>query len=85
MDTITSKDVQDSLETNCSNRADEINRKYETTHPEQRNIKLLCKVSPGFDLVKQSRENSLKLLSLKREQIRKEGTKKGKIFYLKLK
>ena len=85
MDTITSKDVRNSLETNCSNRANEINRKYETTHPEQRNSILLCKDSLVYDLVKQGRENSLKLLSLKREQIRKEGTKKGKIFYLKLK
>ena len=85
MDKITSKNIQDSLDTKCSNRADERNRKYETTHPEQRNSILLCKDSLVYDLVKQSRENSLKLLSLKREQIRKEGTKKGKIFYLKLK
>ena len=77
MDTITSKDVQDSLDTNCSNSADERNRKYETTHPEQRNSRLPCKVSPVFYLVKQSKENSLKLLSLKREQKRKEGIEQG--------
>ena len=77
MDTITSKNVQDSLDTNCSNSADERNRKYETTHPEQRNSRLPCKVSPVFYLVKQSKENSLKLLSLKREQKRKEGIDQG--------
>ena len=77
MDTITSKNVQDSLDTNCSNSADERNRKYETTHPEQRNSRLPCKVSPVFYLVKQSKENSLKLLSLKREQKRKEGIEQG--------
>ena len=80
MDTITSKDVQDSLDTNCSNSADERNRKYETTHPEQRNSRLPCKVSPVFDLVKQSRKNSLKLLNIKRKQKRKENIEKGKIF-----
>ena len=77
MDTITSKNVQDFLDTNCSNSADERNRKYETTHPEQRNSRLPCKVSPVFYLVKQSKENSLKLLSLKREQKRKEGIEQG--------
>ena len=77
MDTITSKNVQDSLDTNCSNSADERNRKYETTHSEQRNSRLPCKVSPVFYLVKQSKENSLKLLSLKREQKRKEGIEQG--------
>ena len=80
MDKITSKDVQDSLDTNCSFRADEINRKYETTHPEQRNSKLHCQVSSVYDLVKKSRENSLKLLNIKRKQKRKEDIKKGKIF-----
>ena len=77
MDTITSKNVQDFLDTNCSNSADERNRKYETTHPEQRNSRLPCKVSLVFYLVKQSKENSLKLLSLKREQKRKEGIEQG--------
>ena len=77
MDKINSKEVQNSLDTNCSNRADEINRIYETTHPEQRNSRLPCKVSPVFYLVKQSKENSLKLLSLKREQKRKEGIEQG--------
>ena len=83
MDSITSKDVQDALETNCSNRADERNRKFETTYPEQRNSKLLCKDSLVYDLVKQGRENSLKLLSLKREQKQKEIIVQGKIFKLK--
>ena len=77
MDTSTSKDVQDLL-------ADERKRKYETTHLEQRNSRLPCKVSPVHDLVKQSKENSLKLLSLKREQKRKEDIEKGKNFYTKM-
>ena len=64
MDKINSKEVQNSLDTNCSNRADEINRIYETTHPEQRNSRLPCKGSPIYDLVKQSRENTLKLLNI---------------------
>ena len=81
MDTINSKDVQDTLDTNCSNRRDDKNRKYETTHPKQRTSRLPCKVSPVHDLVKQSKENSLKLLSLKREQKRKEDIEKGKHFY----
>ena len=79
MDTITSKDVQDSLETNCSNRTKERDRKYETTHPEQRNSKLLCKKSPVFDLVKQSKENTLNLLNIKRKQKGKKYLVKGKI------
>ena len=83
MDTITSKDVEDSLDTNCSIRTDERNGKYETTHPELRNSRLICKISPVYDLVKHSRENSLKLLSLKREQKRKEDIEKGIMFKLK--
>ena len=83
MDKINSKEVQNSLDTNCSNRADEINRIYEATYPEQRNSKLLCKVSPVCDLVEQSRENSLKLLSLKHERKRKEDIEKGIMFKLK--
>ena len=83
MNTIASKDVQDSSDTNCSIRTDERNRKHKTTHPEQRNSRVHCKVSPVYDLVKQSRENSLKLLSLKREQKRKEDIEKGIMFKLK--
>ena len=70
-------------DTNCSNRTNERKRKFVTTYPEQRNSKLLCKVSPVCDLVEQSRENSLKLLSLKREQKRKEDIEKGIMFKLK--
>ena len=84
MDTITSKDVEDLSDTNCFIRTDERNRKNETTHPELRNSRVNCEVSPVYDLVKQSRENSLKLLSLKREQKRKEDIKRGKIFLIKI-
>ena len=69
---------KDSSDTNCSNRIDEINRKFVTTHPEQRNSRLPCKVSPVFDLVKESKENSLKLLKSKRKQKQKEDIEKGK-------
>ena len=72
MDTITS------LDANCSYRDNERNRKYETTHPEQKSS---SKVSLVYDFVKQSKENFLKLLSLKREQKRKEDIEKGKHFY----
>ena len=80
MDTITSKDVQDSLETNCSNRTKERDRKYETTHPEQRNSKLLCKDSLVYDLVKQTKENTFNLLNMKRKQKQKQDFEQGKIF-----
>ena len=80
MNTITSKNVQDSLGTNCSIRADERNRKYETAHPQQSNSRLLCKDSLVYDLVKQCRKNSLKLLNLKPERILKEDFGKSKIF-----
>ena len=81
MDTITSKDVQESLDTNCSNRADERKRKYKTTHLEQKNSRLLCEDHPVYDLVEQSRKNSLKLLSIKREQKQKEDIEIGTIFF----
>ena len=80
MNKTTSKDVQESFGTNCSNRTDETNRNYEITHYEQRKSKLPCKVSPVCDLVKQSRKNSSKLLSLKREQKRKKDGEQGKNF-----
>ena len=80
MDTITLKDVQNSLDTNCSDRAEERNSKYELTLPEQGNSKLPLKISPVYALVKQSKENSLKLLNTKRKQKQKEGFEQGEIF-----
>ena len=80
MGNITSKDVQDSLDTNYSNRADERKRKNETTHPELKYIKLPCKDSQVYDLVKQCKTNSFNLLNLKRKQIRKENIERGKFF-----
>ena len=80
MDTITSKDVEDLSDTNCFIRTDERNRKNETTHPELRNSRVNCEVSPVYDLVKQSREKSLKLLDIKRKQKRKKDIEQGKIF-----
>ena len=70
---------EDSSDINCSNRIDERNRKFVTTHPEQRNSILLCKNSPVFDLVKQSKENTLTLLNIKRKQKGKKYIVKGKI------
>ena len=70
---------EDSSDTNCSNRIDERNRKFVTTHPEQRNSILLCKNSPVFDLVKQSKENTLNLLNIKRKQKGKKYIVQGKI------
>ena len=80
MDTFTLKDVQNSLDTNCSDRAEERNSKNEITHPEQGNSKLPLKNSSVYALVKQSKENSLKLLNTKRKQKQKEGFEQGEIF-----
>ena len=80
MNTITSKNVEDSSDTNCSKKTGERNRKYETTHPKQRTSRLPCKVSPVCDIVEQSKENTLKLLSLKREKKQKEDIEQGKHF-----
>ena len=80
MDNFISKDVQNSLDANSSGRTDGRKRKCETTHLEQRNNKLHCKDSPVYGLVKQSKENSLNLLKMKRKQKRKEDIKQGKIF-----
>ena len=79
MDKTNLKDVQDSLDTNCTIRTDERKRKYETTQTEQRNSKLFCKDSPGFDLVKQSKENTLNLLNIKIKQKQKKDIEQGKI------
>ena len=80
MDKIISKDVQNSLDATISSRIDIRKRNCETTHLEQRNNKLHCKDFPVYDLVKQSKENSLNLLKMKRKQKRKEDIKQGKIF-----
>ena len=80
MDTITLKDVQNSLDTNYSDRAEERNSEYEIYHLEQGNSKLPLKNSPAYALVKQSKENSLKLLNTKRKQKQKEGFEQGEIF-----
>ena len=77
MDKVISNDVQDSLDTNSSNRADERKMKYGAYHVEQRNSKLPCKNFLGYDLVKQCKENSFNLLNLKREEKRKEEIKEG--------
>ena len=79
MDNFISKDVQNSLDANSSGRTDGRKRKCETTHLEQRNNKLHCKDSPVYDLVKQSKEHSFNLLSIKRKQKRKEDIEKSKI------
>ena len=80
MNKISLKDVQDSCNTNCSNRTGKRKIECETTHLEQRNNKLHCKDFPVYDFVKQSKENSLNLLKMKRKQKRKEDIKQGKIF-----
>ena len=67
MDKTNLKDVQDSLDTNCTIRTDE------------RKSKLFCKDSPGFDLVKQSKENTLNLLNIKIKQKQKKDIEQGKI------
>ena len=72
MYTIISKDVQDSLDSNCSNRTDK-------THLKRRNSKLPSKKSPVFDLVKHSKENTFNLLNIKQKQNRKEDIVQGKI------
>ena len=64
MDKIISKDVKNSLDANCSSRTDKRERKYETSYPKQRNSKLPCKDSSVFDLVKQSKENTLNCLNI---------------------
>ena len=84
MDTITSKAVHDSLDTNCCNRADEKNRIYETTHLEQRYSKSTCKDSLVYNLVEQSKKNSFNLLKIKRNQIRNENIEQGKTFETKM-
>ena len=70
---------EDLSDTNCSNRTNERKRKFVTTYPEQRNSKLLCKISPVFDLVEQSKENTFNLLKIKRRQKQKDYIVKGKI------
>ena len=70
---------EDSSDINCSNRIDERNRKFVTTHPEQRNSILLCKNSPVFDLVKESKENTLNFLNIKRKLKRRDYIEQGKI------
>ena len=70
---------EDLSDTNCSNRIDERNRKFVTTHPEQRNSILLCKNSPVFDLVKESKENTLNFLNIKRKLKRRDYIEQGKI------
>ena len=71
--------MEDSSDTNCSNRIDKRNRKFVTTHPEQRNSILLSKNSPVFDLVKQSKENTLNFLNIKRKHKRRDYIEQGKI------
>ena len=69
---------KDSSDTNCSNRIDEINRKFVTTHPEQRNSKLPLEDSPVYDLVKQCKDNTFNLFNIKRKQKRKDYIVQGK-------
>ena len=70
---------EDLSDTNCSNRIDKKNRKFVTIHPEQRNSILLCKNSPVFDLVKESKENTLNFLNIKRKLKRRDYIEQGKI------
>ena len=77
---INSKEVQNSFDANSSSRTDDRKRKYETTHPEQRSSRLPCKLSSVYDIVKHSKDNSLKLLNIIRKQKRKNDTEQGKIF-----
>ena len=79
MDTINLKDVQDSLNTKCSNKSDERNIKYGSIYLEQRNSKLYCKNSQAYDLVIQSKINLFDLLNTKRKQKQKKDIKQGKI------
>ena len=67
MDKINSKEVNVSLNENCSNITDDRKRKNEITLQEQRSSKLPCKDSPVNDLVTQSKENSFNLLNSKRK------------------
>ena len=80
MDKIIPKDVQNSLDADSSDRTEDRKRKFETTHLKQRNNKLNYKGSPVYDLVKESKENSLNLLKSKRKQKQKEDIEKGKNF-----
>ena len=80
MDENKSKDLQNSSDANSSSKTDERKRKCETTHLKRRNSKLPCKDSSVFDLVKQSKENTFNVLSMKRKQKQKRDFKQGKIF-----
>ena len=77
MDKINSKEVNVSLNENCSNITDDRKRKNGITLQEQRGSKLPCKDSPVYDLVKQSKENSFNLLNLKRKPKRKQDFGQG--------
>ena len=44
MDKTNLKDVQDSLDTNCTIRTDERKRKYETTHPDKETVNYFVKI-----------------------------------------
>ena len=79
MDKIISKDDKKSVYANCSNRTKKRKRKYETTYLKQRNSKLPYKDSPVFNLVKQSKENTINLLNIKRKEKLKKDIKQGKI------
>ena len=84
MEKIDFKNVQNSLDANCSNRTEKRKTKYKTTHLEQKKSKLLCKDSPIYDLVKESKENSFNLLNVKRKQKRIEDIEKGKMLFFML-
>ena len=80
MNKINSKEVQVSFNENYSSRTDDRIRKNEITHLEQKNSKLLRKDCLVYDLVKQSKENTLNLLNMKRKQKQKQDFEQGKIF-----
>ena len=80
MNKINSKEVQVSFNENYSSRTDDRIRKNEITHLEQKNSKLLRKDCLVYDLVKQSKENTFNVLSMKRKQKQKRDFKQGKIF-----
>ena len=80
MDKINLNEVQVTLNKNCVSKTDDRKRKKESTHLEQKKIKLLSKDSLVYDLVKQSKENTLNLLNMKRKQKQKQDFEQGKIF-----
>ena len=81
MNKINSKEVKVSFNENCSNRTDEKKSKNEITLKKQRNSKIPYKDSSVYDIVKHSKDNSLELLNINREQKLKKDIEQGKVIY----